>query len=404
MNHAHLHGQHRASTALVLLLGAMSAIPPVTTDIYLPALPELTQSLRASMGQGQITLAAYFVGLGMGQLFYGPWSDRAGRRPTMLIGAAIYLVASIACALSSSIQQIMFWRFLQAIGACSGVVIATAVVRDRFERQESARIYSMILTLRSLGPLVAPLIGGAIVTWFGWRAIFWVVTLFGLILGLSVFLGLAETRTAAVASRARSESPAAAYLAALQNPRILGYMATSGLNFSCIFIWIAVAPYLIIESYHVPALYFGWIFGINAAGLMIAPQINRRLLRAFDSDTILPWGAVGALAAAVALLIDTLSGFGGKLGVFVPLFIVISSVGFVSTNAMAGGLAVDPARAGTVSALFGATQFAVAGCMTMIASMLEEPALTMALMILLCTLGAAMFPGRMLLQRRPSTA
>jgi MFS transporter, DHA1 family, multidrug resistance protein len=203
MNDARRSETH-ASAALLLLLGAMSAFPPVTTDIYLPALPELTQSLRGTMTEGQVTLAVYFVGLGLGQLFYGPWSDRIGRRPTMLIGALVYLAASIGCALAMTMQQMILFRFFQAIGACSGVVISTAVVRDRFDHQESARIFSMLLTLRGVGPIAAPLAGGVIVTWLGWRAIFWAVTLFGVTLGLSVFFGLKESRTEAVAARARS--------------------------------------------------------------------------------------------------------------------------------------------------------------------------------------------------------
>lgn len=393
--------EHTVSIGFLALLGAMSAFPPVTTDIYLPALPQLTQALRGTVSQGQITLAVYFIGLGLGQLFYGPWSDRIGRRPTMLAGAAIYLAASVGCAIATSMNQMIGMRFLQAIGACSGVVISTAVVRDRFDHQESARIFSMLLTLRGVGPIVAPLAGGVIVTWLGWRAIFWAVTLFGATLALSVFLGLKESRTETVAVRARSESPLGAFAAVLRNPRILGYMATSGLNFSCMFAWIAAAPYLIIGIYQVPALYFGWIFGINAAGFMSAAQINRRLLRHLRPDDILPYGALGALVAAVVLLADVLTGYGGALGVFVPLFVVVSSLGFVSTNAMAGGMAVDPSRAGSVSALFGVSQFAVAGVTTVAASFLsEQPAVAMAIVILICATGALVYPLRLLAQRR----
>jgi DHA1 family bicyclomycin/chloramphenicol resistance-like MFS transporter len=393
-------GEH-ASSGLLLLLGAMSAFPPVTTDIYLPALPELTHSLRGTITEGQVTLAVYFVGLGLGQLFYGPWSDRIGRRPAMMVGAAIYLAASVGCAVATTMNEMIAWRFLQAIGACSGVVIATAVVRDRFDHQESARIFSMLLTLRGVGPIVAPLAGGVIVTWLGWRAIFWAVAVFVVTLGLSVFFGLKESRTEAVAARARSESPIGAYIAVLKNPRIVGYMLTSGLNFSCMFAWIAAAPYLIITLYNVPALYFGWIFGANAAGFMIAAQINRRLLKSYRPDDILPRGALGAVLAAAVLLVDALTGFGGALGVLLPLFLVVSSLGFVSTNAMAGGMAVDPTRAGSVSALFGASQFSVAGLTTVGAALLSrQPALAMAAVIMVCALGALVFPLRLLAQRR----
>jgi DHA1 family bicyclomycin/chloramphenicol resistance-like MFS transporter len=397
-------GEH-ASTGFLLLLGAMSAFPPITTDIYLPALPELTQSLRGTITEGQVTLAVYFVGLGLGQLFYGPWSDRVGRRPTMLVGAAIYLAASVGCAVSTTMYEMIGWRFLQAIGACSGVVISTAVVRDRFIHQESARIFSMLLTLRGVGPIVAPLAGGVVVTWLGWRAIFWAVTLFGITLAVSVFLGLEESRTEAVATRARGESSFAAYAAILRNPRIVGYMLTSGLNFSCMFAWIAAAPYLVITLYKVPALYFGWIFGANAAGFMIAAQVNRRLLKSYRSDDILPIGALGAVLAAMVLLVDALTGFGGALGVFLPLFFVIASLGFVSTNAMAGGMAVDPSRAGTISALFGVSQFSVAGLITVGAALLSrQPELAMALVIMVCALGALIYPLRLLAQRRAGAA
>lgn len=393
-------GVEHASRGFLLLLGAMSAFPPITTDIYLPALPDLTHGLRGTITEGQVTLAVYFVGLGFGQLFYGPWSDRIGRRPTMLIGAAIYLAASVGCAIATTMHEMIVLRFLQATGACSGVVIATAVVRDRFEHQESARIFSMLLTLRGIGPIVAPLVGGMIVTWLGWRAIFWAVTVFGAILGVSVFFGLKESRTEAVAVRARSESPIDAYMAALKNPRIRGYMLTSGFNFSCLFAWIAAAPYLIIGLYQVPALYFGWIFGANAGGFMIAAQINRRLLNMYRPDEILPWGALGAALAAAVLLFDALTGLGGALGIFVPVFLVVSSLGFVSTNAMAGGLAVDPSRAGSISALFGASQFSIAGLTTVLAALLSrQPAVAMATVIMACALAALIFPVRMLVQR-----
>lgn len=389
-----------ASPGLLMLLGAMSAFPPVTTDIYLPALPELTQGLGGTIGEGQATLAVYFVGLGMGQLLYGPWSDRIGRRPTMLIGAAVYLFASVGCALATSMGQMIVLRFLQAVGACSGVVVATAVVRDRFGHRESARILSMLLTLRGVGPLVAPLAGGLIVTWWGWRAIFWAVTVFGLVLAASVFWGLKESRTDAVAARARMESPLAAYRAALRDSRIRGYMLTSGLNFSCMFAWIAAAPYLVIGVYKVPALYFGWIFGANAAGFMIAAQLNRRLLQRYRPDDILPFGAIGAGLAAGVLLFDVLTASGGAAGIFIPLFLVVASIGFVSTNATAGGLAVDPSRSGAVSALFGVSQFAVAGLTTAAAASLSrQPAVGMAAMIMICAAGATIFPVRLALRR-----
>ncbi len=379
--------------AFMILLGAMQAYPPVTTDIYLPALPALTHDLHGTTAQGQQTLAAYFVGLGLGQLVYGPWADRVGRRPIMLFGATLYLLATLGCAMAASIEQMIVLRLVQALGASAGVVIASAVVRDRFNHQESAKMFSMMLTLRGIGPIIAPIVGGAILTFFGWRAIFWALGAFGVTLGASVLLGLEESRPLAVAERARTESPIGAYLQALRNPRIIGYAVTNGLNFAGMFAWIGAAPYLVIGVYGVPALWFGWIFGINAAGFMAASQINRRLLHHYPADRIMTVGAIGAFIAAVILLACALTGLGGPFGVMVPLFFVVASLGFVSTNAMAGGLAVDPSRAGTVSALLGSSQFAVAGLTTASAGLISsQPAIAMAFAIIVCATGAMVFP------------
>lgn len=393
MSPSRAEGAAHASAAFLLLCGALSTFPPVTTDIYLPALPELTRSLGGTAAQGQTTLAVYFLGLGLGQLFYGPWSDRVGRRPPMLAGAAIYLLASIGCAVAPSMGWMIAFRFAQAVGACSGVVISSAIVRDRFGHQESARIFSMLLTLRGVGPILAPLAGGFIVTFFDWRTIFWALVVFGAVVGAGVLFGMPETRTEAVAERARSESPFRAYAAALRNRTIVGYLLTNGFNFSSMFAWIAAAPYLVIGVYKVPALYFGWVFGANAAGFMIASQINRRLLRHHRADRLMAFGATGALAAAAVLFVDAVTGFGGAWGIFPPLFLVVSSLGFVATNAMAGGLAVDPSRSGVVSALFGVGQFALGGLATLgIGLISHEVVLGMASMILILAAGAVVFP------------
>lgn len=352
------------------------------------------------MAQGQGTLAVYLVGLACGQLVYGPWSDRVGRRPTLLIGVAIYLFATVGCANITTMNGLIALRFLQAVGACSGLLISIAVVRDRFDRQGSARILSMLLTLRSIGPLVAPLAGGVVMTWLGWRAIFWALVVFGTVLGAAAFFGLEESRTEAVAARARSESPIGAYAAILKNRRILGYMLTGGLNFCCLFAWIVAAPYLLIGLYKVPALCFGWIFACISAGVMIGAQLNRRLLESYHSDRILSCAALGAAVAAAVLLVDALTNLGGLFGILLPLFAVTASLGFVSTNATAGGLAVDPARAGAVSALFGASQFGAGGLTAVAAAHLSpQPAVAMATLIVICSAGALVFPMLLLGER-----
>lgn len=383
----------RPTAAFVALACALSIFPPVTGDIYLPALPRLTADLDASTAAGQHTLAAYFIGLGAGQMFYGPLADRLGRRPVMVLGSLLYLAATIACFFATSIGQMIAFRFGQALAACSGLVVSAAIVRDKFEHQDAARVFSMLLMARSLGPLLAPIAGGVLVVAFGWRGVFGALGVFGLAMLLIVAFAMSETRPPEVKERARSESPWRAYVAVIGNRRTMGYVLTNGLNYGCLFAWITVAPFLIIEVYGVSELWFGWIFGALALGITVAAQVNRRLLARRPANRIMVAGAVFSAAAAGVLLADVLAGLGGVCGIVLPLFLVVCSLGFVSTNAMAGALSVDPTRSGSVSAIVGTSQFGIAGLVSWLTSYASsQPAEAMALAIAGCAAGALVFP------------
>jgi len=223
---------------------------------------------------------------------------------------------------------------------------------------------------------------------------------FGAVILLTVLFGLQETRPQMVADQARSESPIGAYRAALSNRTILGYLATNGFNFGIMFSWITVAPFLVIEEYGVPELWFGWIFAVLAIAIMVSAQLNRRLVRFHDGDAVMGWGAGIAVIAACALLLTAITGFGGLVGILVPLFFAVFSLGLVSTNAMAGALAVDPARTGSVSALVGTSQFGFAALVSWLSSHVSaDPALAMAIVICGCAAGAIVYPAARLLRR-----
>lgn len=377
----------------LVLACALTTFPPVTGDIYLPALPQMAQDLGATTSQAQHTLAGFFFGLGLGQLFYGPLADRLGRRPVMLAGASLYLVATLCCLLAQTIDQMVALRFVQALGACAGMVISSAMVRDRLDNQSAARAFSMLLTARSLGPLIAPIVGGLIATFFGWRGVFGALAIFGGSLLLAVILTMPETRPEEVARRAREESVLRAYAAVISNGRIMGYVVTNGLNFAAQFAWITAAPFLIIEVHGISELWFGWIFAGMALALMGSAQVNRRLLSRFAPDRLMLGGALLALAAALALTAAALTGFGGLPGLLLPLFCVIASIGFVSTNAMAGALGVDTSRTGSVSALVGTSQFGFAALVAWATGLVSaRPELSLAVAILCCAVGALAWP------------
>ena len=344
---------------LVILLGALTAFAPMSIDMYLPALPTIGEDLRATAAQTQTTVAAFFAGMAVGQFIYGPASDRFGRKPAVLVGVAIYVAASIACALAATAEMLIGARFVQALGGCAGGVVARAIIRDRFNHTETARMLSLLTLIMGIAPILAPLVGGLLLTVAGWRVIFWVLVAFGLACGAATLFRLQESRSADTAAQAASESPLAAYVALLRQRRLVGYALAGALNGATLFTYISASPELLIGTYGIPASAFGWVFGLNAAAVIGASQVNRHLLRTRTPDEVLARASVAAVMAAAALTVASVTGLGERWSVLPLLFLLLASYGFMQGNTMAGALNVDPRRAGSISALMGGASFGV---------------------------------------------
>jgi DHA1 family bicyclomycin/chloramphenicol resistance-like MFS transporter len=349
----------RTPWGLVFLLGALTAFAPMSIDMYLPSLPSIGADLHASAAQTQGTVAAFFAGMAIGQFFYGPASDRFGRRGPILVGVVIYIAASIACALSTSGDMLIAARFVQALGGCAGGVVARAVVRDRFNHTETARMLSLLTLIMGLAPILAPMLGGLLLTVGGWRLNFWVLALFGLGCGVATLLWLKESRSDETAAQAASESPLRAYLALLRQPRLVGYALAGALNGATLFTYISASPDLLIGTYGISPQHFGWVFGLNAAAVIGASQVNRYLLRRATPDEVLARASIAAVIASIALALAALTGFGERWTILPLLFLLLASYGFMQGNTMAGALNVDVRRAGSVSALMGGASFGV---------------------------------------------
>ncbi len=386
---------------LVILLGALTAFGPMSIDMYLPGLPAIAKGLHGSLAQAEQTLSAFFVGLAVGQLVYGPLSDRIGRRGPLLFGAALYVAASLACAFAPNLAALTALRFVQALGGCAGMVIARAVVRDRFEHHQVVQVLSLLLLVMGVAPILAPFLGGLVLTLASWRGLFLILTGFGVLAGLAVLIFLKESRTVEDRAHARGESPLRSYAALLTHPRLVGYLLTGSLAGAALFAYISTASALIIETYGVSPQMFGWVFGANAIGYIGAGQLNRGLVRRWGSDRVLGAALIAALVSGWAVLAGALTGFGGPAGVLAPLFCMMATMGLTQPNATAGALGCDPRRSGAISSLVGSGTFGVGALTAAAAGALPfAPPLRMGLVIALA-MSAAMLAHRLLITRRP---
>lgn len=351
---------NKLSIPWLILLGALTAIGPLSIDMYLPAFPAMEQDLRAAPGSMEYTLSSFFIGMALGQLFYGPLSDRFGRRRPLMAGLLIYTLASLGCAYAGNSSLLVGLRFLEALGGCAGMVITRAVVRDRCGARDSARAFSLLILVMGLAPILAPLLGGAVVTWLGWREIFLLLSLYGAIGLVAVYYGLPETHDT------RHELPLnigrvlGDYGRLLRSRSFIGYTLVGGLAFAGMFAYIAGSPFVLIQLHGISAGHFGWVFGLNALGFVIASQVNARLLKTRSVTWLLHHAIWLPAMAGLVLAMATLVG-----GLQLPLimagfFIYVASLGFIGPNATAAALATHGQQAGTASALMGALQFGIA--------------------------------------------
>jgi MFS transporter, DHA1 family, multidrug resistance protein len=389
---------------VVLLLGSLIALGPLSIDLYLPALPALADDLDASPSAVQLTLTGVLVGLGLGQLLIGPLADIYGRRRPLLIGISAHVVASLLCAAAPTIEALDALRVLQGAGAAAASVVAMAVVRDLFTGSAAAAVISRLVMVMALAPVLAPSLGSAVLAVGSWRTVFVVLAGLGALIWLLAAVGLNETLPAERRSAPGLRSTLHAYATLLRDPVLVGFMLIASLTLAAVFAYVSGASFVLQDGFGVDEQTFGILFGLGAVGLIIASQANVLLLRRFTPAAILSTALGVAALAAIALLVNALTGAGGLLGILAPIWLVLAMVAFCGPNATALALAEHGQRAGAAAALLGAAQFTI-GAATAPLVGLGEPgsAVPMAATMATClVLAAALAP--LVLRRRRATS
>ncbi|MCH4873621.1 multidrug effflux MFS transporter [Pseudomonas sp. TMW22091] len=368
----------------ILILGALSAFGPLAIDFYLPGFPAMATAFATDETQIQLTLAVYFLGLSIGQLIYGPIADRFGRRIPLLVGVGLFTVASLACALAPSLEWLIGARFVQALGGCAGMVLSRAIVSDKCDSVGAAKVFSQLMLVMGLAPILAPMLGGLLVNLYGWQSIFIVLTAFSALAALAVALGLPESLPDNVPRQPLSGA-LRQYGRLLKDREFLGHALTGGIAMAGMFAYIAGSPFVFIKLYDVPAEHYGWLFGSNAAGFILVAQINARLLANRGPAFLLARTIWIYLAAGVVLLGVSALHTQQLWPLLIPLFVCIASLGCIIPNASACAMSGQGARAGSASAMLGCLQFSVAaGAASLVGVLHNGTAMPMAMVITLC--------------------
>lgn len=357
------------SFLLIVILGAISALTPIAIDMYLPAMPSIAREFAVTAGDIQITLTAYTAGFALGQLLHGPLADSYGRKPVLLMGTLLFALASVFSALSSSIEMLTWMRIAQGFSGAAAAVVIQAIVRDMFEKEEFARTMSFIVLVMTLAPLVAPLVGGYIASWFGWRSIFWLITLIALLVIVAISLKIPETLAIEKRQPFRLRSILRNYRSLLVSTDAMLLILIGAFSFSGMFAFLTAGSFIYIELYGFDIEHVGYLFALNVVSMMIMTTVNGRLVREKGSQWMVKLGLTMQLIAAALLLFGQIFHL-GLWGVVIPVMLYVSTISTVGSNTMAILLSDYPNIAGTASSLAGTLRFGLGALAAAIISFL----------------------------------
>jgi len=367
-------------------MGALTAIAPISIDFYLPAFPEIARGLSTTSNEVERTLAAYLIGMASAQLVYGPLTDRFGRKPPLYGALVLYIVASAACALAPSVEFLTLSRIAQAMGGAAGMVISRAVVRDHYNTQEAARALSMLMLIMGVAPILAPIVGSQVLAFAGWRGIFVVMTLIGVVLLITVWKVMAESLPPQNKIMLSWDNISRTYTGLLRHKRFAAFSLSGGMGSATLFGYIAASPRLFIEYFGVSPQTYGLLFAINAFSLIMGTQVSARLLRHHRPEKLLPWALALMMSAGLAALALSLLGVASLPVIMACIICFMFSHGLVGPNSAAMALSDQGRQLGSASAMMGTITISCGALAGMTVSMLTTPGpLPLALIMGCCT-------------------
>ncbi|HEY5462750.1 MAG TPA: multidrug effflux MFS transporter [Hanamia sp.] len=365
-----MKGKQRFFT--IFTLGLLSAMGAFSIDMYLPGFPDIAKDLHTTVAHITLSITSFFIGISIGQMIYGPLLDKYGRKKPLYIGLVVYLLTSIACAYAPTANALIGIRFLQALGSCAGMVASRALVRDIFPVEENAKIFSLLMLVLALSPIVAPTLGGYMTSLFGWQSIFFILASIAGLTLLLVYFKLPEGRKPETSLSLLPRPIINGFLEVAKVPQFYTYAFAGAIASSGLYAYIAGSPFVFMELYHVSDKQYGWIFAFIAMGLITASQVNNLLLRKYTSEQIIKVTLFCQTLTGIALVIGTWFHLLGLYSTIFLILIFLSTQGFAFPNSSALCLAPFSKNAGTASALMGALQLGIGAVSTALVSILAN--------------------------------
>jgi len=374
---------------LIFILGMLSAIGPFSIDMYLPAFPDIARGLHTTVAQVMLSLSSFFIGISAGQMIYGPLLERFGRKKPLYVGLCIYLLASLGCAMAASVQALIGLRLLQALGGCVGMVAARAMVRDLFDVKENAKVFSMLMLVVAVSPIIAPTAGGYTTALLGWRWVFVLLMIIAVLILVGIYFLLPESKQPDPNFSLKPIRIFNNFASVIKHPQFYTYALTAAISAAGLYAYIGGSPSVFMGIFHVTEKQYGWIFALIAMGLIGASQINSVLLKNYTSEQIIKVALACQSTVGVILVVLTLAGWNDLFITIFLIFLFLCCQGFTFPNASALSMAPFGHNAGSASALMGAIQMSIGACTSALVSVLQNnTALPMAGVMACCAIGA----------------